>query len=84
MEMGDIMLEKLNHILNIIMGTTVCVFIGHSIYICWNYKIHSKVYPYSAPWYISILVYGITTLLILLVGVILKFVIKKFMKKNIK
>lgn len=38
----------------------------------------------SAPWYTSIQVYGIFTIVVLVVVVIVKFLIKKFREKNIK
>ena len=52
-------MKKLNHILNIIIGAFVGVFIGHGIYVYWDFKTHPDLYAVrSAPWYTSILVYA--------------------------
>ena len=51
-------MKKLNHILNIIIGAFVGVFIGHGIYVYWDFKTHPDLYAVrSAPWYTNILVY---------------------------
>lgn len=38
------MLKKLNHILNIIIGSFVGIFIGHGIYVIWDYKTYPGLY----------------------------------------
>ncbi len=76
-------MKKLNHILNIIMGTFVGVFIGHGIYVVWDFKTHPELYAaYSAPWYTSILVYGVFTFVVLLVCIVIKAIIKHRLKKT--
>lgn len=71
-------IHKISHILNIIMGVVGGIFIGKTIYTIWDYKMHPKFYMMqSAPWYTSILVYGIATAAVLMVGIILKFIIWK-------
>ena len=53
------MKNKLNSILNIIMGSVVGVFIGYSVYSVWDYKTHPGLYAMqSAPWYTTLLIYG--------------------------
>jgi ABC-type antimicrobial peptide transport system permease subunit len=72
------MLKKLNNILNIIMGSTVGVTIGHSIYQYINYKKYPDLYAMqSAPWYTSILLYGSVTIIVLLISIIIKIIIKR-------
>lgn len=74
------MLKKVNNFLNIIIGAFVGVFIGHGVYVFWDYKTHPEIYvSYSAPWYTSILVYGIFTVVVVLIA----FVIKWFIRKRI-
>lgn len=72
------MLKKLNYFLNIIIGSFIGVFIGHGIYVFWDYKTHSDLYAMqSAPWYTSIFVNGIVTFILLAVVVIAKLIIRK-------
>ncbi len=76
-------MKKLNRILDIILGTFLGVFIGHAIYICWDYKAHPQMYAMqSAPWYTSILVYGAFTLAVVLAVVLGKFLISIFQKRH--
>lgn len=77
------MLKQLNRILNIIIGAFVGVFIGHGIYVFWDFKTHPDLYAVqSAPWYTSILLYGIVTAIILLVAVIIKWIIRRKLKRQ--
>lgn len=75
-------MKKLNHILNIIIGAFLGVFIGHGIYIVWDFKSNPELYAMqSAPWYTSILVHGVFTLVVLLVCIVIKSLIKYKQKK---
>ena len=75
------MLKKLNSFLNIIIGSFVGVFIGRGIYVFWDYKTHPGLYAMqSAPWYTSIVVNGIVTLILLAVVIIAKLIIRKKIK----
>ena len=77
-------MKKLNRILNIIIGTFVGVLIGHGIYVVWNYITYTEIYAMqSAPWYTSILVYGIFTCVVVAVCSLIKIAIK-FRIKNSK
>lgn len=72
------MLKKLNHVLNIIVGSFVGIFLGHGIYVFWDYKTHPVLYAMeSAPWYTSILLYGLFTLMVFVMAMIAKFIIRK-------
>ena len=70
---------KLNNFLNIIMGSCTGVFLGHSIYIYWDYNKHPELYATnSAPWYTSVLIYGLLAIVAIAIG----FTIKWFMRRN--
>lgn len=72
------MLKKLNHVLNIIVGSFVGIFLGHGIYVFWDYKTHPALYAMeSAPWYTSILLYGLFTLMVFVMAMIAKLIIRK-------
>lgn len=76
------MLKKINLLLNVITGAFVGVFIGHGIYVFWDFKVHPDLYAMqSAPWYTSILLYGIVTVVILLVAIIIKLIIRQKLKQ---
>lgn len=77
-------MKKLSTILNTIMGACVGVFIGHSIYIAYDFKKYPEIYAMqSAPWYSSILVYETFTLAVLLICVVIKAIIKHKQKKTV-
>ena len=77
------MWEKINRILNIAMGSCVGVFIGRSGDVFWEYKAYPNLYAMqSAPWYTSIFVNGIFTVVVLIVAVIIKLIIRKVCKYN--
>ncbi len=76
-------MKRLNQFLNILIGAFVGVFIGHGIYVYWDFKTHPDLYAaWSAPWYTSILVYGAFTLVVVVVAVIAKIIIKKYARKG--
>ena len=67
--------------LNIIIGSFIGVFIGHSIYKYFNYKKYPGLYEIqSAPWYTSILIYGLGAFIVIIIAIILKLLIKKKLK----
>ena len=71
-------MKKLNNLLNIIIGAFVGVFLGHGIYVFWDYQTHPEIYAsYSVPWYTSILVYGIFTVVVVLIAQVIKWFIRK-------
>lgn len=76
-------MKKVNQILNIIMGTFIGVFIGHAIYVAWNFKNHPEFYAMqSAPWYTSILVYGVFTVILEVVCLLSKIFLKLWNNKS--
>lgn len=77
------MLKRIIWLLNIIMGSSIGVLIGHGIYEYWHYKKYSDLYfAQSAPWYTSILVYGVFTLIVLALCFILKIILKIMIQKK--
>ena len=76
-------MKKLNNILNIIMGSFFGVFIGRSLCVIWNYNTNPEFYAMqSAPWYTSIFVYGLFTLIIFVIYIVLKIALRYFARKN--
>jgi len=72
------MLKKLNYHLNILMGSCCGMFLGKSACVLWDYKTHPGLYAMcSTPWYTSIQVYGAATAVVLLVGIVVKIIIRK-------
>ena len=79
------MWDKLNTFLNCVIGAFIGVFIAESISTYWDFKTHSQIYEVtSAPWYTSIILFGIITLAIILVALVMKFIIRKEIRKNEK
>ncbi len=74
--------NRLNHILNIIAGSVIGVFIGYGAYTVWDYKMHPGLYAMqSAPWYTGIFVYGCFAAAVLLLSIALKLMLRKSIKK---
>lgn len=72
-------MKKTNHLLNIIIG----IFIGNAFYVIWDYKTAPGKYQFmSAPWYSSILLYGVVTLAVVLVCMVIKAITKNSIKKK--
>ena len=70
-------MKKLNQYLNNVMGALVGIFLGRGLYVAWNYFTRPGLYAMqSAPWYTSLLVHGVITLILLIVCLVIKAVIK--------
>ncbi len=75
------MKKKLQQILNIIMGSVVGVFIGLALYRYWHFQKYPELYMIqSAPWYIGIIVQGLSALILLAICIILKVILTESMK----
>lgn len=75
------MLERLDTILNAVIGSFIGVFIAHSIYRYFDYINHPHLYEIqSAPWYTSIQIYGLAVALVVFIAIIIKLLIKKKMR----
>ncbi len=76
-------MKKCINILNITMVVFAGVFIGHGLSEIWMYKIHPEMYAMqSAPWYTSILVYGVLTLAVWIVCIVIKLILRRFINKS--
>ncbi len=70
------MKKKINQILNIIMGSFIGVFIGLGLYKYWHFHKYPDLYAMqSAPWYTSILINGLLTLVLLAVCMTVKVIL---------
>lgn len=78
------MLKKLNGVLNILIISLIGAFAGHAIYVCLDYRTQPGLYAMqSAPWYAGILYYGIFTIALLIIAVIIKLTLwRKFKQKK--
>ena len=71
-------MKKINHWLNIIMGSVVSAVVGRGLYFAWDVKTHPELYAMqSAPWHTKIVVDGAFALLVLLICIVIKVIIKK-------
>lgn len=60
------------------MGSFLGVFIGSGLYKYWHFRKYPDLYvAQSAPWYTGILVYGMFTLILLAVCIIVKVILMK-------
>lgn len=72
------MYKKLNDMLNIVIGSCVGVFVGHLIYLYLDYKKRPGLYEMqSAPWYTSVIVYGLCTFTLLAAASGAKWIIRR-------
>lgn len=70
------MKKKINQLLNIIMGVFTGIFIGSGLYRYWHFRKYPDFYfIQSAPWYTSILVNGLFTLILLTICMIIKVIL---------
>ncbi len=76
------MKEKINWILNILMGSMFGVWLGHGFYVLWDYKTHPDLYAMqSAPWYTSILTYSLFTVVGVGIVLLVKVLLRKLWRK---
>ena len=77
------MWNKLNTFLNCVIGAFTGVFIAERIFTYWDYKTHPEIYEVTSdPWYTAILLFGIITLAIILVALVIKLIIRKKIRKK--
>ncbi len=75
-------MKRLNNLLNIIIGVCFGIFIGHGLYVTFDYYSNPELYAFqSAPWYTSIVVYGGLTVAVAAVCIIIKLCLK-YMGRN--
>ncbi len=78
----EVWIPKLMDVLNGIMGAFTGVFLGHGILVFWRFKTRPELYAMqSAPWYTSILLYGAFTAVVLAVCLLIKMILRYYVKK---
>ena len=76
-------LDKLNELVNLIVALVVGLFAGHSVYILQDHSKYPDLYAMrSEPWYMSIAVYAVITVVVIAVAIIIKVVAHKKMKNS--
>lgn len=71
-------MEKVYHILKIAIGCVIGVFVGTSIYHCVDYSMHKDLYMLtSAPWYLSIQINALFTIVIVTILLVIMYILKK-------
>lgn len=76
-------LTKLHRFLNILMGCSCGVFIGHTLYTYWHYRRYPGLYAmHSAPWYTTIVVNAWGTAALLLIALLLQGLITHTLNKR--
>lgn len=70
------MLKRIDSLINILMGCSVGVFLGRTLFQYIDYRRYPNLYEMqSAPWYLSIQLWGIGLIVLLIVCVSIKFII---------
>ena len=76
-------MKKIYDFLGILIGVCVGVFLGRVIYTFWEYKTFPGLYAMqSAPWYTSILVYGVFTAVSVTVMLLVRWVLRRMMRRK--
>ena len=71
-------MKKAYQYLKIAVGSVIGIFIGTSIYSCIDYSIHKDLYMLtSAPWYLSIQVNALFTIIIVTLLLVIMYILKK-------
>lgn len=74
-------MKNLYNILRIVMWSFIGVFIGYSGYTYYDYKKHPDLYAMqSAPWYLGIELYGVFTIIVVAIILIIMWSIRKKIK----
>lgn len=81
-EAGGDRMEKLYRILKIFLWCAIGIFVGQSIYQCYDYARPGLYASNSAPWYTSILLSGVVTLIIVLLMLLVMWMIQKKLSKK--
>ena len=75
------MIKIINNFLNGFIGACIGVFISSSIYKYYDFKTHSDLYMInSAPWYLSVEIQALFTVIICAIAISIKYIIKRKLK----
>ena len=70
--------RTLNLLLNCIIGISIAAFLAGSLYRYWDYQARPDFYAVmSAPWYLSIQLWGIAAAVVIVVCLVLKRIFRK-------
>lgn len=76
-------MKRLSRILSIVMAAFAGAFLGHALYLAWDYHARPEFYvSWSAPWYTQLLIPGIVLACVLLLGGAGKWGIYLYQKKK--
>lgn len=76
-------MKRLNRLLSIVMAAFIGAFLGHGLYLAWDFHARPELYAsWSAPWYAQLLVPGIALVCVLLLGGAGKWGIYLYQKKK--
>ena len=76
---------KKNGIFHALIGGLVGAWIGHGIFLWWDYMAHPELYAMqSAPWYTGLLVHGVLTIAVVVLALAVKHYIKKWASSRVR
>lgn len=76
-------MKRLNRLLSIVMAAFIGAFLGHGLYLAWDFHARPELYAsWSAPWYAQLLVPEIVLVCVLLLGGAGKWGIYLYQKKK--
>lgn len=76
-------MKRLNRLLSIVMAAFIGAFLGHGLYLAWDFHARPELYAsWSAPWCAQLLVPGIVLVCVLLLGGAGKWGIYLYQKKK--
>lgn len=76
-------MKKVYDFLGILIGVNIGVFLGRVIYTFWEYKTFPGLYAMqSAPWYTSILVYGLFTVVSVAAMLLARWILRGMMRRK--
>lgn len=71
-------MKQLYRVLKILLWCVIGVFLGTSIYRCWDFHAHPSLYALtSTPWYTDILLSGACTAVLVVILLILMYCIRR-------
>lgn len=76
-------MRRLNQILTLVMAAFVGAFLGHALFLAWDFHSRPELYAsWSAPWYARLIVPGAALLCVLLLCGLGKWAVCHYKKKK--
>ena len=70
--------QKINRLLNCLIGGFIGVFLGSSLYKYGDFKANPELYEaMSAPWYSGLLIQGVVVAIVVGIAIIVKIILKQ-------